>query len=72
MEFDRVETALTVGYRITDQFSTFFGFRYADVDFDGSGSLGAVDADFSTEMKPTPPQDSMEVDGGPDCLSIGR
>lgn len=50
VEFDRVETALTVGYRITDQFATFVGFRYADVEFDGSGSLGAVDADFSTDF----------------------
>ncbi|MGI9508620.1 MAG: hypothetical protein ACR2QJ_04640 [Geminicoccaceae bacterium] len=50
VEFDRIETALTVGYRVTDQFSTFFGFRYADVNFDGSGSLGAVDADFSTDF----------------------
>lgn len=50
VDFDRIETALTVGYRVTDQFATFVGFRYADVNFDGSGSLGAVDADFSTDF----------------------
>ncbi len=50
VEFDRFETALTVGYRITDQFAAFIGFRYADVDFDGSGSLGAVSVDLSTEL----------------------
>jgi hypothetical protein len=51
VEFDRVETALTVGYRITDQLATFVGYRYADVNFDGSGSLGVVSADFSTDFK---------------------
>ncbi len=50
VEFDRVETTLTAGYRITDQFAAFVGFRYADVTFDGTGSLGAVDADFSTDF----------------------
>ena len=51
VEFDRVETALTVGYRITDQLAAFVGYRYADVNFDGSGSLGVVSADFSTDFK---------------------
>lgn len=51
VDFDRTETALTVGYRVTDQFATFVGFRYADVNFDGSGNLGVVAADFSTDFK---------------------
>lgn len=50
VDFERVETALTVGYRVTDQFATFIGFRYADVDFDGSGLINNVNADFSTEF----------------------
>lgn len=50
VDFDRTETALTVGYRITDQFATFVGFRYADVNFDGSGSLGGISANFSTDF----------------------
>ncbi len=50
VEFDRFETALTAGYRVTDQFATFVGFRYADADFDGSGSLGALSVDLSTEL----------------------
>ncbi|MEL6963768.1 MAG: hypothetical protein AAFO01_13510 [Pseudomonadota bacterium] len=49
-EFDRIETALTLGYRVTDQFATFVGFRYADVTFDGSGSIGAIASDFSTDF----------------------
>ncbi|MGI9494178.1 MAG: hypothetical protein ACR2QF_17445 [Geminicoccaceae bacterium] len=51
VEFDRIETAITIGYRVTDQFAPFIGFRYADVDFDGSGSLGAISADFSTDFR---------------------
>jgi len=51
VDFDRIEMALTAGYRVTDQLAAFVGFRYADVDFDGSGSLGTVDADFSTDFK---------------------
>ena len=50
VEFDRIETALTVGYRVTNNFAAFAGFRYADVNFDGTGSLGAVSADFSTDF----------------------
>ncbi|MEM9440672.1 MAG: hypothetical protein AAGA73_09530, partial [Pseudomonadota bacterium] len=49
-EFDRIETALILGYRVTDQFATFVGFRYADVTFDGSGSIGAIASDFSTDF----------------------
>jgi hypothetical protein len=41
---------LTLGYRVTDHFAAFVGFRYADVNFDGAGSLGAVAADFSTDF----------------------
>lgn len=51
IEFDRIETALTVGYRVTDQLATFAGFRYADVDFEGSGAIGGVAADLSTDFK---------------------
>ncbi len=51
IDFDRIETALTVGYRVTDRIATFVGFRYADVDFEGSGSIGAATADFSTDFK---------------------
>jgi len=50
VEFNRIETALTVGYRVTDQFAAFVGFRYADVNFDSGSSLGAVAADFSTDF----------------------
>jgi len=50
VDFDRIETAVTLGYRVTDQFATFVGFRYADANFDGSGSLGAVSVDLSTTL----------------------
>ncbi|MEZ5934106.1 MAG: hypothetical protein R3F54_19650 [Alphaproteobacteria bacterium] len=48
--FDRVETALSLGYRVTDQLAAFVGYRYAEVNFDGKGSLGAVAAKFSTDF----------------------
>lgn len=51
VDFDRLETAVTVGYRITDRFAGYVGYRYADVDFDGSGSLGGVGVDFSTDFE---------------------
>lgn len=51
VDFDRIEAAIAVGYRITDRFAGYVGYRYADVDFDGSGSLGGVGVDFSTEFE---------------------
>lgn len=51
VDFDRIETAATVGYRITDQFAGYVGYRYADADFRGSGSLGGIAANFSTDFK---------------------
>lgn len=51
VDFDRIETAATFGYRITDQFAGYVGYRYADADFKGDGSLGGIAADFSTEFK---------------------
>lgn len=55
VEFDRIETAITAGYRVTDQFAAFVGIRYADVDFDGSGSNGAIDSDLSVDFEQTGP-----------------
>ncbi|MGI9508423.1 MAG: hypothetical protein ACR2QJ_03625 [Geminicoccaceae bacterium] len=51
VDFDRFEAGIAVGYRITDHFAGYIGYRYADVDFDGSGSLGAVGVDFSTDFE---------------------
>ena len=51
VDFDRFEAAIALGYRITDHFSGYVGYRYADVDFDGSGSLGGIGVDFSTDFE---------------------
>lgn len=55
VDFDRIEAAISIGYRVTDQFAAYIGYRYADVDFDGSGSLGGVGVDFSTDFKQNGP-----------------
>ncbi|MGI9418902.1 MAG: hypothetical protein ACR2RA_13805 [Geminicoccaceae bacterium] len=51
VDFDRIETAISIGYRATDNFAGYVGFRYANVDFDGSGTLGGVGVDFSTDFE---------------------
>ncbi len=51
VEFDRVETSIALGYRITDNFAAYVGYRYADVDFDGSGSIGGIGVDFTTDFE---------------------
>ena len=55
VDFDRIETALSIGYRITDQFAAYLGYRYAVVDFDGSGSLGGAGADITAELTQSGP-----------------
>lgn len=55
VEFDRVETAVTAGYRVTDQLAAFVGIRYADVDFDGSGSNGGINSNLSVDFEQTGP-----------------
>ena len=51
VDFDRLETAIAIGYRVTDQFAAYVGYRYADVEFDGAGSLNGVGVDFSIDFQ---------------------
>lgn len=51
VDFDRLETAIAIGYRVTDQFAAYVGYRYADVEFDGAGSLDGIGIDFSIEFQ---------------------
>ncbi len=55
VDFDRLETAIAIGYRITDQFAAYVGYRYADVEFDGAGSLGGIGVDFSIDFQQNGP-----------------
>lgn len=50
VEFDRIEALATLGYRVTNEFAAFIGVRYAEVAFDGSGTLGGVNTDFTTTL----------------------
>lgn len=51
VDFDRLETAIAIGYRVTDQFAAYVGYRYADVEFDGAGSLDGIGIDFSIDFQ---------------------
>ncbi|MGI9488835.1 MAG: hypothetical protein ACR2RF_23700 [Geminicoccaceae bacterium] len=51
VDFDRLETAIAIGYRVTDQFAAYVGYRYADVEFDGTGSLDGIGVDFSIDFQ---------------------
>ncbi|MDH3660217.1 MAG: hypothetical protein OEU92_09330 [Alphaproteobacteria bacterium] len=51
VDFDRIEAAVTLGYRITERFAGYVGYRYADVDFEGSGSLGGIGVDVTSELE---------------------
>lgn len=51
VDFDRIETSISAGYRFTDQFAAYLGFRYADVNFDGSGASGPRAASLATDFK---------------------
>lgn len=51
VDFDRIEAAVAVGYRVTNNFAGYVGYRYAFADFDGTGSLGVVAVDFTTEFE---------------------
>ncbi len=55
VDFDRLETAIAIGYRVTDQFAAYVGYRYADVEFDGAGSLGGIGVDFSIDFQQNGP-----------------
>ena len=50
VDFDRFESLATAGYRVTNDLAAFIGIRYAEVNFNGSGTLGGVDTDFSTTL----------------------
>ncbi len=51
VDFDRVETLFSVGYRLTNELAAFGGFRYANVTFNGDGTLGPIPADFDTRFQ---------------------
>ena len=51
VDFDRFETTIAAGYRITDRFAAYVGYRYADVDFEGSGSTAGIGVNFDADLK---------------------
>lgn len=51
VDFDRYEVLATLGYQFTNRFALFAGYKYADVEFDGNGSLSGVSAEFTTDFE---------------------
>lgn len=51
VDFDRYEILVTLGYQLTDRFALFTGYKYADVEFDGDGSVAGVSAKLKTDFK---------------------